>query len=85
MKRENHIWGTENELKWIRTIGDHSNVFPWMKNKLVNERKIMLLENYLKASELRVNWEVINKEKALALARKELSKYRDKMSKEGVD
>ena len=82
-KEEKRIWGTESELKWIRSIGDHSNVLPLMENK--NLRKIILLENYLKASENRVNWEVISKEKALILARKELDKYINKNLEERIN
>lgn len=62
-------WGTEKELEWLETIGDHID-----KNlaNYINEPKIKYLKGYIASCKNRVDWGDIKDKKACIKMAKEM-------------
>lgn len=62
-------WTTEDELQYLKTIGNHNIV----KGLRTTARKIEYLKNYLEAAKYRVHWGQIDRAQVLAAARRHLA------------
>ena len=69
MNRVQKVFGTQDEMIYIKSIGLY-----YLGTREMS--RIVLLENYIEAAERRVEWGDINRDEVLQFARNELDEMR---------
>lgn len=71
-------WTTEDEIRYLKTIGENTKQFTNIKNRLSAAGKTKIKKAFLKRAlttyEKRANWGDINRDKVLDFATTELSR-----------